>query len=133
MPVDPSSLSKKERVALILEALEEAPAAANREEALALLEQVFRAVEDAHSGVPHEPPHKDRLYPPVMSMERQVEGKPWMRRYRHTSHYTHIADNGAIVIGMIVREPVNGVMTIVGEKPVLDKQGADGRRLADWE
>jgi len=24
----------------------------------------------------------DRLYPPVTMMERQMEGKPWLRRYR---------------------------------------------------
>lgn len=133
MSSDSSGLSKKERVNLILKALNDAPAVASREQALALLDQVFRNVEDMYSGVPHEPHHVARLYPPVASMERQVEGKPWMRRYRHTSHYTLIADNGAIVIGIIVREKMDDSKMIISEHPVLNKPGSDGRCVADWE
>ena len=62
------------------------------------MDRVFRDIEDAHSGVPHEPFHADRLYPPIAEMERTLEGKPELRRYRHTGHYTLIAGNGTIVI-----------------------------------
>lgn len=127
------SLSKNERVRLILAALQNAPAVASREEALRLMAEVFREVEDAHSGVPEKPFHVERLYPPVHSMERTVEGKPWLRRYRHTGHYTLIADNGAIVIRVFVRGLKDGVMAIVGEQTELDEPGADGRTVASQE
>ena len=126
-------ISKQDRVNLILAALREAAPAANRQEALALMDRVFRQVEDEHSGVPHEPFDADRLYPPIMEMERTVEGQPRLRRYRHTGHYTLIADNGAIAIRRFVREMKDGVMTIVGERTEFDKPGADGKRVADWE
>jgi hypothetical protein len=66
-------------------------------------------------------------------MERQEEGKPWLKRYRHTGHYTLIADNGAIVIRVIERGMVNGVKTIVGERTELDKPGADGQRIDEMK
>jgi hypothetical protein len=133
MPPDEFRPSKQSRVGWILAALKDAPAAAARDEALALMDRVFRLVEDQHSGVPHEPFHANRLYPPVAAMARQVEGKPWLRRYRHTGHYTLIADNGAIVIRVLVRGMQNGVMAIIDERTELDKPGADGRRIADLE
>lgn len=118
---------------MIFTALRDSPAASNREDALALLDRIFRLVEDEHSGVPCEPHHVDRLYPPVADMERKVEGKPWLRRYRHTRHYTLIADNGAIVIRVFERGMKDGAMAIVSERTELDKPGADGRRVADLE
>lgn len=131
MPDQP--LSKKDRVALILAALRDAPAAENRDGALALMGRVFRLVEDEHSGVAEVPFHADRLYPPVAAMERAVDGKPWLRRYRHTGHYTLVADNGAIVIRGFVRGMKDGVMAIVGERTEFDKPGADGRTVAELE
>ena len=131
MPDQP--LSKKDRVALILAALREAPAARNRDEALALMARVFRLVEDEHSGVAEAPFHPERLYPPVAAMERAVDGKPWLRRYRHTGHYTLIADNGAIVIRVFVRGMKDGVMAIIGERTEFEKPGADGRSVAELE
>ena len=133
MPFDQPRFAKHDRVSLILTALRDAPAAAGRDDALALLERIFRIVEDEHSGVPHEPFHADRLYPPVAEMERQVAGKPWLRRYRHTGHYTLIADNGAIAIRVFVRGIKDGVMAIVGERTELEKPGADGRIIAEME
>lgn len=130
---DSPRLTKLARVGLILAALNDAPAAATRDEALALLDRVFRVVEDEHSGVPYEPYHPNRLYPPVAAMERLVEGKPWLRRYRHTGHYTLLADNGAIEVRVFVRGLKDGVMAIVGEQSVLDKPGADGRRISALE
>lgn len=126
-------LSKAERVKLILTKLKEAAPVGSGDEALVLIDQVFRLIEDQHSGVPYEPFHKDRLYPPVAEMEQKVPGKPWLRRYRHTSHYTLIAENGAIMICVIVRGIENGVHKIVGERTELDKPGADGRGVPDWE
>lgn len=133
MPFDQPRFAKHDRVSLILAALRAAPAVACRDDALALLDRIFRIVEDEHSGVPHEPFHADRLYSPVAEMERQVEGKPWLRRYRHTGHYTLIADNGAISIRVFVRGMKEGVMAIVGERTELDKPGADGRSIAEME
>lgn len=130
---DKPQLSKAARVALILAALRDAPPAASRGEALALRDRVFRLVEDEHCGVPHEPFHADRLYPPVAAMERLVEGKPLLWRYRHTGHYTLIADNGAIVIRGFVRGMKDGVMAIIGERTELDKPGVDGRRVIELE
>lgn len=118
---------------MILTALGNALAASSRDDALALIASIFREVEDAHSGVPLEPFNAERLYPPVAEMARVVEGKPWLQRYRHTSHYTLIADNGAIVIRVFERGIKNGVMAIVGERTELDKPGADGRTVADLE
>lgn len=126
-------VSKQARVSLILAALEASSPASSREEALSLMDRIFRSVEDEHSGVPHEPYHTDRLYPPVAAMERQLEGKPALRRYRHTGHYTLIADNGAIVIRLFRRGLVNGVMSIICEDTVLDHPGSDGRRVGDFE
>jgi hypothetical protein len=130
---DGSRLSKQQRVRLILASLHDAPPASSRDEALALMSKVFSMIEDEHSGVPEAPFHADRLYPPVAEMERQVENKPRLRRYRHTSHYTLIADNGAIVIGVFVRAMKDGAMAIAGERIELDKPGADGRRLSAME
>ena len=118
---------------MILAAIMEAPAASNREEALALMERVFRSVEDVYSGVPHDPQHIDRLYPPIAAMERRVDHKPWLRRYRHTRHYTLIGDNGAITVRVFVRGLKDGVETIVSERTEFDKPGADGRRVDDLE
>jgi len=124
---------KKERVTLILSSLREAAPAKDAGEALGLLDQIFRKIEDEHSGVPHDPFHPDRLYPPNAAMARQVEGKPWLRRYRHTGHYTLIANNGAIVIRVLVRGMKNGVMAIIGERTELDKPGSDARHVDDLE
>ena len=125
--------SKRERVGLILAALRDAPAAASREEALSLMDRIFRLVEDKHSGVLHEPFDVNRLYPPVAAMERRIAGKPWLRRYRHTGHYTLIADNGAIVIRVFVHGMKDGMMTIVGERTELEKPGADGRTITEMD
>lgn len=118
---------------MIVDILSTAPGAKNSEEAPALIGHVFREVEDAHSGAPEFPMNAERLYPPVASMAREVEGKPWLRRYRHTNHFTLIAENGAILIGGFVRERRSGVVAITGHKTVLDKPGGDGRRISDLE
>lgn len=92
---------------------------------------IFQEVEDRHGGV--LPPHPDRLYPPVEDMEREVEGMPSLRRYRHTNHYTLIADSGAILIRGFIRGEVNGIRKITGERTILDKPGADGVHIPSGE
>ena len=129
----PPRLSKQARVGLILAGLKASSPASSRDEALSLIDRIFRLVEDGHSGVPHDPYDTDRLYPPVASMERQLEGTPALRRYRHTGHYTLIADNGAIVIRVFRRGMLSGVMSIIGEETVLDHPSSDGRRVGDFE
>lgn len=133
MASDPGRLSKQQRVELIFAALHAAPPAASRQEALAMMDDAFRKIEDEHSGVPATPFHSDRLYPPVAGMARQVEGRPLLRRYRHTNHYTLIGENGAIVIRVLVRGMVDSVSAIIGERTEFDKAGADGRRISEME
>jgi hypothetical protein len=132
-PSEPEAIAKHERVKLILSRINDAPPAQNREEALDLIDRIFREVEDRHSGVPHDPFHPGRLYPPAAQMERQVDGIPSLRRYRHTGHYTLIAENGAIVIRVFVRGFKDGIAAIIGERTELDKPGADGRCVPDFE
>lgn len=126
-------LPKKDRVALIFTQLKAAPPPSSRESALSLLDQIFRKVEDAHSGLPHDPHHVERMYPPVAEMEKTIPGQSWLRRYRHTSHVTLIAESGAIEIRTIERGMINGVKAIIGEKVVFEKPGADGRRVSEMK
>lgn len=121
-------LSKRERVDLIYAELQASPAASSREEALELFDQVFRKIEDAHSGTLHDPHCKVRLCPPIGALEQTVEGKPWLRRYRHTDHYTLIAENGAIEIRIKVR---NNEKAVIGERTVFEKKGANDLRIED--
>ena len=125
---DVTVLSKRERVALIYAELAAAPAVESREMALELFDQVFRKIEDAHSGVLHDPQCTIRLCPPVAEQEQTVDGKPWLRRYRHTDHYTLIAENGAIEILIKVRSEAKAV---IGVRTVFEKQGADGFRVSE--
>ncbi len=122
-------LPKHERVRLILKLLQASPPASSREEALALMDGVFRKVEDAHSGVPCEPYNPERMYPPTAEMEMPVEGRPFLRRYRHTGHYTLIGNNGAIQIRRFLYGTVDGKKKRVGEAVDFDKPGADGGRI----
>jgi hypothetical protein len=123
-------LSKRERVELIYGELQAAPKASSREMALELFYQVFRKIEDAHSGVMEDPDCSIRLCPPIADQEQTIEGKPWLRRYRHTDHYTLIAENGAIEILIKVR---NQLRVIVGERTVFEKPGSDGRRVSEMK
>ena len=126
-------LPKKDRVALIFTQLKAAPPPSSRESALSLLDEIFRKVEDAHSGLPHDPYDVERMYPPVAEIAKTLPGQSWLRRYRHTSHVTLISESGAIEIRMIERGMVNGVKAIVGEKVVFEKPGADGRRVSEMK
>lgn len=118
---------------MIFDLLRTSPPSSSREGTLAILDAVFRQVEDTHSGVPGEPYSKARLYPPVAAMEVEVAGKPWLRRYRHNRRYTLIADNGALVIRTLIYGERDGLQVRTGERTELDLPGADGRTVADFD
>lgn len=122
---------KKARVSMILETLRAVPPAKNRGEALELMSRVFREIEGRHSGVPGT--HSDRLYPPTSEMERSDTAKPHLRWYRHTSHTTVIAENGAILIFRRIHGTPTQVTDFNQRDVLLDKPGADGRPVADAE
>jgi len=91
-------LTKPERLKLIYQRLVEAPSAASRAEALALIQKAFRDVENAHSGAPDTPDHPDRMHPPVEEMEEDMPDNSHVKRFRHKRHYTLIADNGCFEV-----------------------------------
>lgn len=127
------ALDKKARVAIILETLRAAPPVKNRDEALELMSRVFREIEDRHSGEPETPFHSDRLYPPTSEMERSDTAKPHLRWYRHTSHTTVISENGAILIYRRIPGTRTQFTDFNHRDVLLDKPGADGRRVAEAE
>jgi len=104
---------------VFLERLEAAPAPSSADEALVLLAKILNAVEDEHSGVPHDPDawrDDGRMYPPQDDNRREVPDRPSLRRYRSARHNTFIGLNGAIRI-----QDIEG-------KIMLDKPGHDGRK-----
>ncbi|MFN0079955.1 MAG: hypothetical protein ACKVY0_26110 [Prosthecobacter sp.] len=123
-------LTKPARLALIYQRLTDAAAAASRPAALALLQRVFREVEDQHSGVSHEPEHPDRMHPPVEAMEEDLPDHPAAKRYRHKRHCTLIADNGAFEIHRFLYASQDGRKRRVGEQTDFSKPGADGQGVA---
>lgn len=86
-------LSKRERLALILSGLAAEPAAASEAGALALIERVMDAVEDAHSGVQKDPNHHlsqrtdGRMYAPHARF-RLSSSSPECACYRQAAHKT---------------------------------------------
>lgn len=80
------TLTKNERLQDILNRLRIAPPVNSRDSALALMKEVFDAVESSI-------PEADRMFPPVAEMAEDHAVQ--VQRYRHTGHDTLIADNGA--------------------------------------
>ncbi|MDZ4287749.1 MAG: hypothetical protein U0984_07315 [Prosthecobacter sp.] len=119
-------LPKSERLALICQSLTGAAPAASRDEALALIQRVFKEIEDKHSGAPDEPDHPDRMHPPVEDMEEDMPGHLTAKRYRHKRHYTVIADNGAFEIRRFLYAFQDGKKRRVGEQIDFSKAGVDG-------
>ncbi len=112
--------SKRERFSRFIKELQDAPPADSASGALDLLTKTLNAVEDRYSGVPARPDlwqNDGRMYPPQEDSRRKVEMFPGQRRYRSKGHNTWIDGNGAIRITLL-----NGAF-------VLDKPGADGKRL----
>ena len=80
--------------------LRAAEAAANHDEAFALLSKIVNEYEDKHSGVPYAPHaartmSDGRIYPPEPDAEK-VSAIPEARRYRTRGHNVYIGLNGAI-------------------------------------
>jgi len=106
---------------IFLERLSAAPAASGAEEALILLAATLNGVEDEFTTIPFDLSRSEsdgRMYPPLPDSARDVPGRPEITRYRSRAHNTWIATNGAIRID-----------SIGGEDSLLDKAGADGRKV----
>lgn len=114
-------LTKRERVALFLQALEQAPNAENESAAYDLLCNTLNAIEDQYSGVPYNPATEatdGRMYPPLADSIRKQGTIPGIKtRYRSRGHFSTTQHNGAIRI-----ETPDGTIH-------LDKPGADGLKL----
>lgn len=113
---------KSERLREIYHRLASSPAASTASEALRQLADIINAVEDAWTEIPFDPAswrHDGRIYPPQADNEREVEGRPTLRRYRSLKHNTYIGGNGAIEI-----QRLDGTVE-------FSKPGADGRGVWD--
>lgn len=114
-------MDRKQRFALFLAALEQAPSASDRASARVQLAIILNEVEDAHSGAPYDPPNwmtDGRMYPPEDDFEQPspIAGAALFHSLRHG---IWIADNGAIRIE-VRRGQDKGRIE-------LDKAGADGK------
>jgi len=112
-------LPKSVRLQEFLRRLRSLPAAANHDQARAQLEETLNAVEDELSGVPFIPNNwrtDGRMYPAQDDYAADVEGHPCVTSYRHRSHETFIAENGAFEI-----------RDLKENKVLIEKLGADGK------
>ena len=114
-------MDRKQRFALFLAALDDAPAAVDRAAARSLIAEVLNRIEDAHSGAPYDPPNwmtDGRMYPPDDDFEQPspIAGAALFHSLRHR---IWIADNGAIRIE-VRRGQDSGRIE-------LDKAGVDGK------
>lgn len=116
-------LTKGQRLALYWVALEAAPAASDGDQALQILNEIMKDIEDRESGVPYnstEPGNDGRMYGPSVRFKRDVPGRLDVIRYAQVQHDTFIRSNGAIKI----------VERKSGDAK-LNKPGADGRSIDD--
>ncbi len=108
-----------------------APPATSYDEAMQLMADTLGAVEDEFSGIAYDPAETGthgRLYPPKEQYRRPESERPGMRCYRQVAHKTFVAENGAIEIRTLVRQGDAVVETVV-----FEKEGHDGRKVADHE
>lgn len=120
---------KGERPAEFFRRLAAAPAAPTFDEAYAQLSAILIAVEDEMTSIPFDPtfPLNDgRMYPPLRDNLHRVRGRSDLRRFRHVSHSTFIADNGAIEIRTGSGNPKTS-------RTLFAKPGADGRGISGDE
>ena len=111
---------QKQRFALFLAAMKEAPAAHDLASARLLLDETLNRIEEAHSGVPYDPEKwmtDGRMYPPLDDQEREsrIAGTSLFYSFKHNIWF---GDNGAIRI--VRRHPPNSGLV------ELDKPGHDG-------
>ncbi len=114
---------KRERLAVFIERLEAGPPANSAEEAMTLLSSTLNRTEDELTGIPYKPHnwmHDGRMYPPQADSARDVPNKPQLTRYRSRAHNTFIGSNGSIQI-----------VALPGGEVLIDKPGADGRKVGD--
>ena len=112
---------KRERFAIFVQRLMEAPPASSAEDALMLLSTTLNAVEDEFTDIPFDPSQwmsDGRMYPPQADSARDVPGRSDVTRYRSKAHNTFIAKNGAIRIEVATSSIV-----------VLSKPGSDGNEV----
>jgi hypothetical protein len=112
---------QRQRFALFLAAMEEAPAARDLASARALLEDMLNRIENAHSGVPFDPEKwktDGRMYPPLDDEER-ISPIPDTSLFISRKHRIWIGANGAVRIER--RLPPNPGFV------ELDKPGGDGK------
>jgi hypothetical protein len=117
--------SKLERLEEMMKRLRAAAPFCDGSQARAVLEQVMRAVEDEHSGIPENPlaatspdPTDGRMYPPDDSFEKP-SGSARVRLFRHRRHSTYIGANGSL---RIIR--ASGTIE-------LDLPGTDGKSVGE--
>ena len=114
-------MDRKQRFALFLVALEQAPSASDRASARELLTRLLNEVEDAHSGSPYDPPNwmtDGRMYPPEDD-NNKVSTVSGASLFYTKGHRVWFGDNGSIRLE-VRRGPGKGRIE-------LDKPGADGR------
>jgi len=110
--------SKDERFAEFLTRLSAASSASTAQEALCLLSDTLKQVEDELTDIPYDPENwqtDGRMYPPQTDSARDVSGRDDLIRYRSKAHNTYIRNNGAIEI-----HDTTGTV-------VFSKAGADGK------
>lgn len=114
-------MNKTSRLRLFLAKLAASPAAANHDQAFALIASVLNAVEDEHSGVPADPANwrsDGRMYPPQADNARPYSDLPGVFGYRSVAHRTLIASNGAFAI-----------IELSTNKALIEKAGGNGTGL----
>lgn len=114
--------SRSLRLTYFLQRLASLPAASSAAEARSQLDSTLNAVEDEFSGVPFDPSNwmmDGRMYPPQDDFAFPVEGYPEVTLFRARKHRIYIRANGAVRI------------ETTPKASLLDKPGADGRRVFD--
>ena len=117
--------SRRARVAEILRRLALAAPFASGAEALAVLHQIVRDVENQYSGIPEDPnahlatTSDGRMYGPHDRFAFR-SGSPRISAWGQTGHRTFIGDNGA----MRIERRADGAAEI-------DLPGGDGKTIAD--
>ena len=114
-------MDRKQRFALFVAALEQAPQASDRASARELLTGILNTIEDAHSGAPNDPANwmtDGRMYPP-QDDNKKVTTVSGASLFHTKGHRVWFGDNGSVRLE-VRRGPGKGHIE-------LDKPGADGK------